>query len=180
MLNPALAWGRLTRVIGVLQQRGMEFSDPMHAHGHEVRAHGIAFRLQEPPPSEQHRRGVTETLRTHREDGALIGLEVTVTIQPGLPDFEFDRVAAHELMHVWLAHRDSRPPKQVEEGLAEALSYWYVGHVGHQLAPYLRHSIATQEDEIYGGGFRRVRRAEEFYDWADVVNNVLKTGQLPT
>lgn len=114
----------------------------------------------------------------------------------GLPRDLIASILAHEAMHVWLKLNPRVPfrmtPK-VEEGLCQAVSYFYLeslslteaaaGHgasdVEQDMRKYYQHQIATDTSVVYGDGFRSVQHATSMLGLRVVLEHLEACGELP-
>lgn len=131
-----------------------------------------AFELRYAPDDEPHRRGVTYSRSLTSESGVRQSLLLTVSIEPGLPEIEFECVAAHELTHVWLRLANLTLPIEIEEGLAEVNSHWYLRQDSREMARAVRQQIAVRDNDIYGDGFRQVYQDELTHGWKAVLERI--------
>ena len=81
----------------------------------------------------------------------------TIRILTGLPRDVFRAVAAHELAHDWmdenLPHLSDKP--EIREGFAEFVAWSFSREEGNsRMMKYTE----NRTDEVYGGGFRKVRK----------------------
>jgi len=81
----------------------------------------------------------------------------TVRILTGLPRDVFRCVGAHELAHDWmdetLPHLMDKP--EIREGFAEFVAWSFAGVEGSKR---MMKYTENRTDEVYGGGFRKVRK----------------------
>lgn len=80
---------------------------------------------------------------------------------------------AHELMHVWLFHRDfPLDDAPWVEGSCSYAAYLCVRDDESKDAAFQRHLFEADPDSIYGGGFRRVKRYVDVHGveaWLDAL-----------
>jgi hypothetical protein len=121
----------------------------------------------------------------HREVSAVLVLF-------GLPKDLIASILAHEAMHVWLKLNPRVPfrmtPK-VEEGLCQAVSYFYLeslslteaatGSDVEDMREYYKHQIATDTSIVYGDGFRAVQHVTSVLGLRVVLEHLEACGELP-
>ncbi len=85
--------------------------------------------------------------------------EFTVYILAGMPQKDFEAVAAHELMHVWqYLNSDDKMDAQLREGSAEYIAFLHMNKYSDDESKIVIHKITTNRDNTYGGGFRKVQQ----------------------
>lgn len=107
---------------------------------------------------------------------------VDVYILYGMPRESAMATLAHELMHVWQAERGRmQNDPAFSEGSCNYAAYLVIKEETAPHARFVLQSIRNNEDEIYGEGFRRVKRfaeAEGLQAWIRLLANedVLPSG----
>ena len=111
----------------------------------------------------------------------------------GLPRDLIASILAHEAMHVWLKLNPRVPfrmtPK-VEEGLCQAVSYFYLeslslteaaagNDVEQNMRKYYQHQISTDTSVVYGDGFRAVQHVTSVLGLRIVLEHLEACGELP-
>ena len=106
--------------------------------------------------------------------------EFTIYILEGMPDKEFEAVAAHELMHVWqyINARENLEP-QLAEGSAEYLSYLYMSKQNDDFSDYVIYKIETNDDRVYGNGFKRVKKVVDQKGLNYLLSYLRKSNKFP-
>jgi hypothetical protein len=83
----------------------------------------------------------------------------------GLSSLQFERTAAHELTHAWMALAGC-PERQADafrEGACDLAAYYYLQTLDSPEASAMRHRMMLSEDAIYGAGLKRqLRYAQQF------------------
>ena len=131
--------------------------------------------------SEPHTLGVTLST-THTLNGQAIRTDVNgVAILRGLPMALFQGVAAHELGHAWLMVQGVKGlPSWAEEGFCELLAYRFYTGADTAEGRYHAEGIEKNPDDVYGGGFRRVRAIADAMGFARFVDVLQWTKRLPS
>jgi hypothetical protein len=108
-------------------------------------------------------RGFTDYHEERNLFGRTSKRQIDVYLLYGMPKVEMIGTMAHELTHVWqfLNGRLKTDPA-LSEGSCNFASYWVL----KQMAPgreadFIIESMLRDEDEVYGEGFRRVKRYVE-------------------
>jgi len=106
--------------------------------------------------------GFTSYEKTSYGSGIVTVESFKIYMLTGLPRFEFASSLAHELMHVWLFNN---APLDIDPALREG-SCNYAGYVAvkdyrEKDAEFIVHNLLTDPDQIYGDGFRRVKKFVE-------------------
>jgi len=97
-----------------------------------------------------------------RETSAYISRTFDVYILSGLPRITFIAVAAHELMHVWQYLESPRGnDPALCEGSCQYAASLVLQNYGGKEVEYNLSAIANDSSEIYGEGYRRVKRLVE-------------------
>jgi len=119
---------------------------------------------------------------THTLNGQAIRTDVNgVAVLRGLPITLFQGVVVHELGHVWLiVHGVKGLPSWAEEGFCELLAHRFYTGIGTAEARYHAEAIEKNPDEVYGGGFRRVRAIADAMGFARFVEVLQRTKRLPS
>ncbi len=82
---------------------------------------------------------------------------LTIYMLTGLPRFVFEKTAAHELTHAWMAlagcPRDQTP--EFREGACNLAAYFYLQARATPAATMLKRQMMKDEDPVYGEGLRR-------------------------
>lgn len=115
----------------------------------------------------------------------------------GLPRDLTASVLAHEATHAWIKlHPDFKVrnslPAQVEEGCAQLIAYLFlcdgleeprrssgIGPSDEKLRQYFKFSIETDDDNIYGEGYRRAALAYSTIGIAALLNHVVHYQEFP-
>ena len=89
--------------------------------------------------------------------------DLRIFMLTGLPRVQFEKTAAHELTHAWMAlagcPRDQTPA--FREGACNLAAYFYLQTLGTPYAARLKHYMLEDTDPVYGEGLRRhVRYAQ--------------------
>ncbi len=103
-------------------------------------------------------RGFTNTRKT--ESGSN-DTEIKITLLDNLPSFEFKRVIAHELMHVWLndkiSERIVEDNKEFVEGSCEYASYLVVENENSKYGKLQAELLHLNREQTYKYGFEEVK-----------------------
>jgi hypothetical protein len=92
-------------------------------------------------------------------ENVLVMNSLNVYILCGLPRMHYISTAAHELMHIWqYLHGVLDNDLVYNEGSCNYASYLVLQKYPGKEAEYLLRSLEQDEDSIYGGGFRRVKK----------------------
>ena len=149
----------MNRVAAQLRRIGMDFETV------DLRLHLIGLkRMQEIANFRSHDlRGFTDYHEERNLFGRTSKRQIDVYLLYGMPKVEMIGTLAHELTHVWqfLSGRLDGD-RALSEGSCNFASYWVL----KQMAPgreadFIIESMLRDEDEIYGEGFRRVKRYVE-------------------
>lgn len=104
-------------------------------------------------------RGFTDYSEDWRLFGRAKNRKLNVYFLYGMPRIELISTISHELGHVWqFNHGRFENDKAWAEGSCNFASYLVLGRYSDKEADFFRHSIAADENRIYGEGFRRVKR----------------------
>jgi len=113
--------------------------------------------------------------------GEITKREFTIYILNGMPQKDFEAVAAHELMHIWqYINSPEKLEPQLAEGSAEYVAYLHMNRQYDEYSKYIVHEIETNRDSIYGDGFRRIKNLVEkrgFYYLLDILR---KSSKFPS
>lgn len=130
-------------------------------------------------PSEANKLGEART-RVRQRAGAgnaspvmeLVNAEVRLV--RGLPYLQAAEVLAHEVFHVYSAHKGLGWTPAWEEGTANLWGYLFLAvHPGSLLGESIREGLLQSPDTIYGDGFRCARHAyKQSRGFADYVQRV--------
>lgn len=124
---------------------------------------------------------------------------VSIRILCGLPRLKTGVTLTHEMMHAWhILEIDGyhRLTYEVREGLCEVLGYmWLDSQIfsmskskaapspqfdfQKRLAKFLQHSMETRTGDVYGTGFRRVKRATDMYGLKGTLDYIRMMGSFP-
>ena len=99
------------------------------------------------------------TVRVSQRRGPEESMRIRVYLLAGLPDWLFDAVAAHEMVHVWqnFHHLEDLPLDQAE-GSAELASYLLLDREGTPEGRIKIQEMERSDDPAYGIGFRKARK----------------------
>ncbi len=79
-----------------------------------------------------------------------------------MPGTLFASIMIHELMHVWIYQNGKNDSdKDLVEGSCNYISFEYLSRLNSKESEYYAEQILTDEDPIYGEGFRKVRKMVE-------------------
>jgi len=93
------------------------------------------------------------------ETGRPTSMEFDIYILHGMPRYYFTMIAAHELMHVWqFINAPDSNDASLCEGSCNYASYLVLKTYSAPEIDYLIHNLVNDQDEIYGEGFRRVKK----------------------
>ncbi len=111
------------------------------------------------PPSRRAGKELGLTLETRSRRGGRESLQIRVYLLSGLPDWLFEAVSAHELVHVWqhVQGLDDLPLDQAE-GSAELASYLMLRRGGTKEGRIKIEMMERSEDPVYGEGFRKAMK----------------------
>ena len=127
-----------------------------------------------------HPLGITVS-STQMQNGAVRSSQVEgVAVLQGMPALLFAGVVLHELGHVWLTvHGIRNLPLWAEEGFCQLLSHRYYTGLDSPEARQRAISLEKETDAIYGDGFRRIQALAKRVGFAQLVETLLTTKQLP-
>ncbi len=96
-----------------------------------------------------------------KAQGGLGGTEIEVSLLENLPSFEFKRVIAHELMHVWLSNNVSgkviENNEKFVEGSCEYASYLVIKNEDSKYGELQAELLHLNREETYKYGFEEVK-----------------------
>lgn len=120
--------------------------------------------------------GITLGERTRM--GGEVQRRIQIVLLSGIPDWLFEAVAAHELVHVWqqLNDLDSLPAEQAE-GSAEYASYLLLTDGGTEEGRVKIQAMKESTDAAYGVGFRKALRVASEGLSSARLREVLKRGR---
>ncbi len=102
-----------------------------------------------------------------------------VVILYGLPSTHAAAVLAHEFGHVWCFLNDlPHLPIHELEGICEMFSYEYLLSIDTPESRFHRKGIESNQDPVYGGGFRQIRDAINGRTLLAFLNDINKRGNL--
>lgn len=130
-------------------------------------------------PGDTNHLGITRTV-SKRWSGFREVEIVGIGILTGLPVMLFQGVAAHELGHAWLHSNGILDlAKQDEEGFCELLAFAFYTHAKGDEAPYYAGCIESNQDSIYGGGFRKIRQISGKYGFTKFIQLLKLMKEMP-
>jgi hypothetical protein len=147
------------RVSSQLRRIGMDFDDvdlELHLIGIDQMQRIANFRSHD-------LRGFTDYHEEKNLFGRTRHRQIDVYLLYGMPKVEMIGTLAHELTHVWqfLSGRLRSDPA-LSEGSCNFAAYWVLRQtVPGEEADYIIESMLRDEDEVYGEGFRRVKKYVE-------------------
>lgn len=107
--------------------------------------------------------------------------EFTIYILNGMPQEDFEAVAAHELMHIWqYINSPEKLEPQLAEGSAEYVAYTHMSRQYDEYSKYIVHQIETNRDNIYGEGFRRVKNIADKRGFYYLLDHLRKSNRFPS
>ena len=108
------------------------------------------------PPAQRAGNELGLTLETRSRRGKSEVLKIRVSLLSGLPDWLFEAVAAHELVHVWqhLQGLEDLPLDQAE-GSAELAAFLILKQGGSEEGRIKIQGMEHSDDPVYGAGFRK-------------------------
>ena len=113
--------------------------------------------------------------------GAITKREFTIYILNGMPQKDFEAVAAHELMHIWqYINSPEKLEPQLAEGSAEYVAYLYMSKQYDDYSKYIVYKIETNRDNTYGDGFRRVKRVVDAKGFNFLLNRLRNSNNFPS
>jgi hypothetical protein len=126
------------------------------------------------PPSQRAGNELGLTLETRSRQS----LRIRVYLLSGLPDWLFEAVSAHELVHVWqhVQGLDDLPLDQAE-GSAELASYLMLRRGGTKEGRIKVEMMERSEDPVYGEGFRKALKVSMKGSDVTQLRLVLKKGK---
>ena len=103
--------------------------------------------------------GFTEFRECRSWFGLVRSRETAVYVLTGMPREFLMGVLAHELMHVWVFdHAPADTDVALDEGSCEYASYLALKDLRGPYARFYLESLMSNDDLLYGGGYRSVRR----------------------
>lgn len=128
----------------------------------------------------KHPAGITQTQVTTRGNRTVRREILEILALKGLPREHLASVLAHELGHAYLFLRDFpvTPPK-VAEGICELCSYLWLQTRTNEHAAHRLRLLETNQDRVYGTGFRSARRALRKHSLAGLLAFVKQHGRFP-
>ena len=116
-----------------------------------------------------------------KTNGVTSKQEFTIYILNGMPQKDFEAVAAHELMHIWqYINSPEKLEPQLAEGSAEYVSFLHMSKQYDDYSKYIVYKIENNDDNIYGDGFRRVKSIVDKKGFNYLLNHLRKSNKLPT
>jgi len=170
------------------QRVWIEICRDLSAMGIDLRTAGVPVRLTTAP--DLARLGAkTQASRpvglTRTRTATMNGVESSRRVEEiltlvGLPRDQLGQVLAHEAVHAWLfLTRCPALEPRCEEGLAELVSWLWLDGRRTAEADHWRAAIASNDDPIYGAGFREARQSYERAGLAAVLRGVRERRRLP-
>lgn len=139
------------RVRAALAARGVVVDQRVHL---ELRSLDAIRRTV--PDATHHLQGLTRYAATR--SGELVGRQF-ITIRAGLPLVDFEACLAHELVHLALVERRTRPPALLDEGMAEYVAYRYlIDDVRARPACAAASRMMRRSGDVYSDGLQIVAR----------------------
>jgi hypothetical protein len=103
-----------------------------------------------------------------------------IYILNGLPRMDFIWVVAHEMMHVWLCVNGSwAMDDTLREGNCNYASYLVLKENPGKESDFIIRNMNNSDNEIYGNGFRRVRRYAENHGIKRWLSYIRENKNLP-
>lgn len=93
--------------------------------------------------------------------------EIKINILENLPDFEFMRVSAHELMHVWIYQNTKSETEltgkkeKFAEGSCEYASYLVIKDLDSEYRDLQEELLRLNKEKIYREGFKKIKKFVE-------------------
>ena len=149
----------MTRVATQLRRIGMDF-DVVDLELHLI---GIKKMQQIANYRSHDLRGFTDYHEERNLFGRMKKRQIDIYLLYGMPKVEMIGTVAHELTHVWqFLNGRLRNDPALAEGSCNFAAYWVL----KQMAPgeetdFIIESMLRDEDEVYGEGFRRVKKYVE-------------------
>jgi hypothetical protein len=149
----------MTAVASQLQRIGMSFEIA------DFRLHLVGIeRMQELADYRSHDlRGFTDYHEERNLFGKMKKRKIDIYLLYGSPRVEMIGTLAHELTHVWqFLHGRLHNDRALSEGSCNFASYWVLKQMARgEQSDFIIESMLRDEDEVYGEGFRRVKRYVE-------------------
>ena len=96
--------------------------------------------------------------RTTFRNGFVSKRKFDIFILHGMPEIHFISTVAHELMHVWLhLNASDKMDHRLIEGSCNYASELILKHFANPEKDIILHGMRTEEDAVYGTGYRVVR-----------------------
>jgi hypothetical protein len=87
----------------------------------------------------------------------------TIYVLNGIPSINIEGIIAHELMHIWITENTKNNlSDRLREGSCNFISYLYLNSQRSTKAELIIKLMEDDPDEVYGGGFRKVKSQFEF------------------
>lgn len=118
--------------------------------------------------------GLAKCAYTER-NGEIINRSDEILILWGLPERTFMGVLAHELMHVWCAHKvTAELSSQLSEGTANYASALIYRNSPDPVSQMLLTNLQDDPDPVYGVGYRQVVTYIDQYGLGEYLNRLQK------
>jgi hypothetical protein len=120
----------------------------------------------------------------YQEERNLIGIrrrqQVDIYVLYGAPRIEMAATLAHELTHVWQFFNGSlEADPALSEGSCNYAAYLTLRKLGGPESEFIMQRMIDDDDPVYGGGFRRVKRYAEENGLANWLVLLRKNQSLP-
>ncbi|MCP5052443.1 MAG: protein DA1 [bacterium] len=99
------------------------------------------------------------------QDNKRIKAQYRIYLLYGMPRLQFEAVLAHELLHVWLIHRDSRLSDKLTEGFCNLGSALVYQSDGGAYARLMLKQMEENPHRLYGKGYRAMSRKLHQVGW---------------
>ncbi len=120
---------------------------------------------------------ILETLSVNGQEAERKVKEVVILY--GLPSTHAAAIMAHEFGHVWcFLNHMPQLPLPVQEGICELFAFRYLSQIDTPESQFYSQGIESNNDPIYGGGFRQVRDAFGKRTFVALLDDVKKRGRL--
>ena len=129
----------------------------------------------------QNTAGVTQTY-IHTLFGVESSREVKlIQVLYGLPYEHMGAVLTHELGHAWLfLNHYPLLPRHIEEGICEWMASLWLETRNSEMAKFRLLMLEKNPNQVYGRGYRAVRKAVQRSSSADVLNYVKRHASIPS
>ena len=97
-----------------------------------------------------------------------------IYILNNLHQIEFDAVLAHEYLHVWQNNYNIHLSEPDSEGLCNLVSQLIYDNYNNTFSTILKNNLLTNDDEIYGEGYRRMKAIKDKIGWKGLIKKILK------